>query len=121
MNQEALQKVLLEMDNQLNKSQAELSMVNLQLDRAMTNLTIIDTTKTKLNKICNTQSNEKVWQGCGKAFIGTNVNNYLNQLDKDTKEYQDSKKNLIIKQNYLQTTLQKTVEGMTNIVGGDKK
>lgn len=80
------------MDNQLNKSQAELSMVNLQLDRAMTNLTIIDTTKTKLNKICNTQSNEKVWQGCGKAFIGTNVNNYLNQLDKDTKEYQDSKK-----------------------------
>ena len=49
------------MDNQLNKSQAELSMVNLQLDRAMTNLTIIDTTKTKLNKICNTQSNEKVW------------------------------------------------------------
>lgn len=121
MNQEALQKVLLEMDNQLNKSQAELSMVNLQLDRAMTNLTIIDTTKSKLNKICNTQSNEKVWQCCGKAFIGTNVNNYLNQLDKDTKEYQDSKKNLIIKQNYLQTTLQKTVEGMTNIVGGDKK
>lgn len=118
MNQEALQKVLIEMDNQLNKSRAELSMVNLQLDRTNTNLKIIETTKTKLNDIC--QPSERVWQGCGKAFIAKDVKTYLSDLDKDQKDYQDTKKNLTIKKDYLQTTLEKTIEGMTSIVGEKK-
>ena len=129
MNQEALQKVLIEMDNQLNKSQSELSMINLQLDRINHNLKIIDTTKNKLNNIIigdnndnngdnnHYQSNEKIWQSCGKAFISTNFKTYLNQLNKDNKDYQDIKKSLIIKQDYLKTTVEKTIEGMTNIVG----
>lgn len=124
MNQEALQKVLIEMDNQLNKSQSELSMINLQLDRINHNLKIIDTTKNKLNNIIigddsnhHYQSNEKIWQNCGKAFISTNFKTYLNQLNKDNKDYQDIKKSLIIKQDYLKTTVEKTIEGMTNIVG----
>ncbi|CAX44475.1 prefoldin subunit, putative [Candida dubliniensis CD36] len=130
MNQEALQKVLIEMDNQLNKSQSELSMINLQLERINHNLKIIDTTKNKLNNIIigdndnngdnnhyHYQSNEKIWQNCGKAFISTNFKTYLNQLNKDNKNYQDIKKSLIIKQDYLKTTVEKTIEGMTNIVG----
>ncbi|KAL6453895.1 PFD1 Prefoldin subunit 1 [Candida maltosa Xu316] len=115
MNQEALQKVLIEMDNQLNKSRAELSMVNLQLDRTETNLKIINTTRAKLNNIC--APTDKVWQGCGKAFIANDVKTYISDLDKDEKEYKDTKKNLEIKQNYLTTTLEKTVESMTKIVG----
>ncbi|RCK55569.1 Prefoldin subunit 1 [Candida viswanathii] len=118
MNQEALQKVLIEMDNQLNQSRAELSMVNLQLDRANTNLKIIETTKTKLNDIC--KPSDRVWQGCGKAFLAKDVKTYLGDLDNDQKEYQDTKKSLTIKQEYLQTTLEKTLEGMTNIVGEKK-
>lgn len=118
MNQEALQKVLIEMDNQLNQSRAELSMVNLQLDRTNTNLKTIDTTKTKLNDLC--KPSERVWQGCGKAFIAKDVKTYLSDLDKDQKEYQDAKKNLTIKKDYLETTLEKTIDGMKKIVGEKK-
>ncbi|CAI5758950.1 unnamed protein product [Candida verbasci] len=115
MNQEALQKVLLEMDNQLNKSRAELNMVNLQIDKVNTNLKIIESTKSRLSTLC--EPKERVWQGIGKAFFENDVNSYLSDLNDDEKEYKDTKKNLTIKQDYLKTTLDKTIDSMTNIVG----
>lgn len=118
MNQEALQKVLIEMDNQLNKSRAELSMVNLQLDRVHTNLNVIKSTNSRLNAL-NTPD-EIVWKGVGKAFVAEKTGSYLEQLSSDEKGYQDTEKNLKIKQDYLQTTLEKTVDSMTKIVGEKK-
>ncbi|RLV92152.1 Prefoldin subunit 1 [Spathaspora sp. JA1] len=115
MNQEALHKVLIEMDNQLNKSRAELSMVNLQLDRVNTNLNSITSTKSRLNKLC--EPKERVWQGIGKAFIARDVTSYVKDLDADAKEFNDTKKSLTIKQEYLSTTLEKTIDSMTKIVG----
>ncbi|KAI5953305.1 hypothetical protein KGF54_002676 [Candida jiufengensis] len=119
MNQEALQKVLIEMDNQLNKSRAELSMVNLQLDRINTNLNVITSTNKRLNQV--NKPDEEVWQGIGKAFIANTTKNYLDELAKDEKEYKTTEKSLKIKQDYLQTTLEKTIDGMTKIVGGGEK
>ncbi|CCG22459.1 Pfd1 protein [Candida orthopsilosis Co 90-125] len=118
MNQEALQKVLIEMDNQLNKSRAELSMVNLQLDRVHTNLNVIKSTNSRLNAL--NAPDETIWQGVGKAFIAEKTGNYLDQLSEDEKGYKDTEKNLKIKQDYLQTTLEKTVNSMTKIVGEKK-
>lgn len=118
MNQEALQKVLIEMDNQLNKSRAELSMVNLQLDRVHTNLNVIKSTNARLNTL--NSSDETIWQGVGKAFVAEKTKTYLDQLSGDEKGYKETEKNLKIKQDYLQTTLEKTVDGMTKIVGEKK-
>lgn len=115
MNQEALQKVLIEMDNQLNKSRAELSMVNVQLDRVNTNLAIINSTSSRLNKLC--EPTETVWQGVGKAFVANTTKSYLQDLTKDEKEFTETKKSLTIKKDYLQTTLNNTLENMQNIVG----
>ncbi|CUM56185.1 unnamed protein product [Debaryomyces tyrocola] len=121
MNPEALQKLLIEMDNQLNVSRAELSMCNLQLDRVNTNLNLIQLTNKSLNKVCNTKDNEAVWQGIGKAFVKNDVNSYLKEMSQDEKEFNESKENLSKKKNYLETTLDKTLENMTQIVGNVKK
>lgn len=121
MNPEALQKLLIEMDNQLNVSRAELSMCNLQLDRVNTNLNLIQLTNKSLNKVCNTKDNEAVWQGIGKAFVKNDVNSYLKEMSLDEKEFNESKENLSKKKNYLETTLDKTLENMTQIVGNVKK
>ncbi|KAK6457869.1 prefoldin subunit 1, component of a chaperone [Scheffersomyces xylosifermentans] len=115
MDQQALQKLLIDMDNQLNKSRAELSMVNLQIDRVDTNLNLIKTTTKSLNKHC--QPTETVWQGVGKAFVAEEAGEYLKKIGADEKSFLDSKKNLSIKKDYLETTLQKTLEGMQQIVG----
>lgn len=118
LNGEALQKLLMEMDNQLNKSRAELSMCNLQLDRVNTNLNMINQTNKSLTSVCNTKDNETVWKGIGKAFLQTNVNDYLTEISKDKAEFADSKKSLETKKHYLETTLEKTVDNMTKIVQG---
>lgn len=118
-NPEALQKLLMEMDSQLNKTKAELSMCNLQLDRIDTNLNLINHTSKNLKTL--TKGNEDhVWQGIGKAFVQTDVGTYINTISKDEKEFKDAQKNLKTKQDYLQTTLDNTVSNMTKIVGGEK-
>lgn len=115
---EALQKLLIEMDNQLHKSKAELSMVNLQLDKVNTNLGLIESTKKSLGKY--TTDHENVWQGIGKAFVVKDVNVYLQDISKDAKDFEDKKENLSKKKVYLETTLEKTLESMTQIVGKKK-
>lgn len=118
MSGEALQKLLMEMDNQLNKSKAELNMCNMQLERVNTNINMINGTNKSLTAVCNTKDNETVWKGIGKAFIQTDVNDYLKEITKDKTEFLDSKKSLETKKHYLETTLEKTVDNMTKIVQG---
>ncbi|CAK7906211.1 prefoldin subunit 1 [[Candida] anglica] len=119
VNQEALRKLLIEMDNQLSRSKAELSMCNLQLSRVDTNLRLIQSTKSRLNTLCT--DGEPVWQGVGKTFVKTDVNTYLKGIATDEKEFSDSKSSLEKKKHYLETTLEKTVDSMSQIVNGDRK
>lgn len=115
VNPEALQKLLLEMDNQLNKTKAELSMCNLQLDRVDTNLNLIKHTTKNLKRLVGDDG--EVWQGIGKAFVQTDVKSYVGVLSKDEKEFLETQNNLKTKQNYLETTLENTIKSMTQIVG----
>lgn len=115
VNPEALQKVLLEMDSQLNKTRAELSMVNLQLDRVDTNLGMISSTSRNLKKLAS--DDEAVWQGVGKAFVKTDVSTYLGSIATDEKDFLETQKGLKTKQHYLETTLNNTVKSMAQLVG----
>lgn len=103
------------MDNQLNKSRAELSMCNVQLERAVTNLNIIHKTETELKLLCT--DGEYVWEGVGKSFVHIPVDDYQTTLKSDAKEFLDSKQSLEKKKNYLETTLEKTIDNMTQLVG----
>lgn len=117
INPEALQKLLLEMDNQLNGSRAELSMCNLQMDRINVNMNIIQQTDKALHNLCDIEKNEKVWKGVGKCFLQEDVGDYLNDMSADEKKFKESKTNLEKKKHYLETTIEKTVDNMSNIVG----
>lgn len=117
MDPQALEKLLIEMDNQLNKTRAELTMCELQLERVDTNLNVISSTSKSLHRICG--PHESVWQGIGRCFVETNVDVYLEQLSKDEAGFQDTKKSLLTKKNYLDTTLDKTVLHMQKLVKGD--
>ncbi|ODV77429.1 uncharacterized protein CANTADRAFT_56408 [Suhomyces tanzawaensis NRRL Y-17324] len=116
LNPEALQKLLIEMDNQLNKTKSDLSLCNLQLSRVETNLSLIKSTFSSLNKLC--KPDEVVYQGVGKAFVAKNVKEYLGEISRDEKDFLDTKKNLVIKKDYLETTLEKTISSMQKIVQG---
>lgn len=115
LDPQALQKLLIEMDNQLNKSRAELSMCNVQIERVDTNLKIIDSTTSRLKKV--TASGDHVWQGVGRAFFHKDVESYIEEINNDKKGFLETKKLLKTKQNYLETTLENTVKSMTEIVG----
>lgn len=116
INPEALQKLLMEMDNQLNKSKAELGMCNLQLSRVETNLRLINYTTSSLTKLCDVEDNETVYKGIGKTFVAKPVKSYLNDIKVDEKDFNETKKSLLIKKDYLQTTLDNTLEHMTQLV-----
>ena len=103
------------MDNQLSRTKAELNMVQLQLSRADTNLAMIHQTTSSLNKMCT--DHESVWQGVGRAFVQTDVNKYVVGLEKDEKEFSENKSSLDKKKVYLETTLEKTIDNMKQIVG----
>lgn len=115
LDPQALNKLLIEMDNQLNKSRAELSMCNVQLDRVDTNIKITDNTTAKLSAL--TSPDETVWKGVGRAFVQETAGNYLDQIKKDKAGFLETQKLLKTKQHYLETTLQNTVKSMTDIVG----
>lgn len=115
LDPQALQKLLLEMDSQLNKSRAELSMCNVQLGRVEQNLRIVETTDKKLKLL--TSPLDAVWQGVGRAFLKTDTSKYLEKINKDKKEFLETQKLLKTKQHYLETTLENTIKSMTDIVG----
>ncbi|GBL51305.1 hypothetical protein ACI3LY_000102 [Candidozyma auris] len=118
LDPQSLQKLLVEMDNQLNKTRADLNMCNVQLERVDTNLKIIDSTTSKLKKL--TTSGDNVWQGVGKAFVVRDVDSYLDKIVSDKKEFTETKESLNKKKNYLETTLEKTVDNMAQISGFKK-
>lgn len=115
LDPQSLQKLLIEMDNQLNKSRAELNMCNLQLERVDANLKIIESTTSRLNKL--TSPGDKVWKGIGKAFVQNDVSEYLVKIGEDKKQFAETEKLLKTKKHYLEANLEKTIQNMTEIVG----
>ncbi|KAM9894996.1 hypothetical protein OXX69_011178 [Metschnikowia pulcherrima] len=115
LDPQALQKLLLEMDSQLSKSRAELTMCNVQLDRVDTNLKIVENTNSRLSKL--TSPGDDVWKGVGRAFVRNNVTDYLAKIQKDKKDFLETQRSLNTKKHYLETTLENTLKHMTDIVG----
>ncbi|CAN3358915.1 prefoldin subunit 1 [Diutina catenulata] len=115
---EALQKVLMEMDNQLNKTRAELASTQYSLSQLNANLNAISVTRSNLTSVCD--SHETVWQGIGKAFVAKDVAVYLDDMTEEEKSFKETKSSLEKKKHYLDTTLTNTLNSMAQIVGPQK-
>lgn len=60
---------------------------------------------------------DKVWRSCGKAFILQDKQRFLDDLKEQERNTVEQEKNLTIKQNYLQTSLEKATDKLKSIAG----
>ena len=104
------------MNLSLQKNQAEYQMVNVQLQRRTNNIKLNELT---IDELCDEKTkklvHEKVWKGVGKAFVTMKGEDYIEELTKENKDLKEEIRALEIKKNYVETTLNNTVDGMTKI------
>ncbi|SCU99569.1 LAME_0G03862g1_1 [Lachancea meyersii CBS 8951] len=106
------QNIVQEMASSLRSSRAQLDVVNVQLAQ-------LDRQK-KLAKLTAQELDSypvgKVWRSCGKAFVLQDRSTYTGDLASDEKQVEEQMKALKIKQNYLQTTVENTVESLKRVM-----
>ncbi|GME80821.1 unnamed protein product [Ambrosiozyma monospora] len=106
MSQEALQKMLVEMQDQLNKQQTELQSATISLRR----LTQRNREITTELKDVNDTGKSEVWQSCGKAFVKVRTTDYVSKLKQELSDNLDLLKSFTKKKNYLETSIEKTLD-----------
>ncbi|CCD23068.1 prefolding complex chaperone subunit NDAI_0B00340 [Naumovozyma dairenensis CBS 421] len=101
-----------EMTTTLRTSKGQLDVVNQQLSHLERQEKIAQVTTKELDSY----PNDDVWRSCGKAFVLQKKNEYIKDLNHDENLLKDQKKALEIKQNYLKTTVEKTVDGLKAVL-----
>ncbi|KAH3665766.1 hypothetical protein OGAPHI_003954 [Ogataea philodendri] len=101
------------METQLNEKQEELNVTNVVLARLAQQNRVLEL---QIQEIKNS-GNEKVWESCGKAFLGTPVKDYETKLNQQIKDNKDSVNSLEKKKHYLETTVKTTFDNMSKFLG----
>ncbi|ODQ82560.1 hypothetical protein BABINDRAFT_164334 [Babjeviella inositovora NRRL Y-12698] len=117
VNPDAINKILYEMDQQLQKTQADLQMTNIQLQRKQTSSKIAELTLKEINS----DPAANLWEGVGKAFFYTDHSDFVGRLEDDQKTLDDQMKSLATKKTYLETTMKNTIQHMQQMMGQDDK
>lgn len=105
------------MDQQLQKNKAELQMVQVQLDRKTVDSKVAEVT---LKELENGSGGDQVWEGVGKIFLSSPIDDYKSRLQEDQKTLAEQTKALKVKKDYLATSLEKTVSSMNTIITGKR-
>lgn len=106
------QQLVQEMTSSLRISQGQLDSVNQQLAHIRRQEQLAQITAKELSSY---PTNE-VWRSCGKTFILQGKDKYMKDLSHDESILKDQKKNLEIKQDYLQTSVEKTVQNLKEVL-----
>lgn len=101
-----------EMTTSLRNSKTQLDIVNQQLVHLERQDRLAQVTEKELESY----PVSNVWRSCGKAFILQEKSKYINDLREDETALRDQMKNLKIKQNYLETSVEKTVASMKKVL-----
>ncbi|CDK25445.1 unnamed protein product [Kuraishia capsulata CBS 1993] len=109
--QEALKKMLFEMQTQVQQTRAELTACESQINRNRTNIKVADLT------IAELEGTEEVWEGVGRAFFQTSAKTYSNSLNEDKRVLATQTVALEKKKHYYETTLEKTIDAVNKIIG----
>lgn len=64
---------------------------------------------------------EEVWRSCGRTFILQDKSTYMTDLEHDENIIKDQKKNMTIKQKYLETSVEKVVDNLKQFIDKDSK
>lgn len=100
--------LITELSNTLRSYKAQLDTVTQQLTQLQRQEKLAQLTTKELESY----PTDQVWRSCGKTFILQDKSKYINDLSHDEGIIKDQKKNLEIKQNYLQTSVEKTVDNL---------
>ncbi|SCV00913.1 LAMI_0G08108g1_1 [Lachancea mirantina] len=106
------QNILQEMASSLRSSKAQLEVVNMQLSRLERQQKLASVTAKELESY----PVENVWRSCGKMFMFQDKAKYVTELSQDEKSVEEQIKAMKIKQHYLQTTVDNTVESLRRVV-----
>ncbi|CAL9731796.1 prefoldin subunit 1 [Monosporozyma unispora] len=101
-----------EMTNSLRNSRTQLDVVNQQLMHLERQDKLAQVTEKELDSY----PVENVWRSCGKAFILQDKSQYISDLREDETALKEQMENLKIKQNYLETSVEKTVANMKKVL-----
>ena len=105
--------IVQEMAAALRTTKAQLDMVTAQLAHLERQKLLAEVTSKELDSY----PTDTVWRGCGKMFILQDKKTYSKDLSHDEQTVKDQIKALQIKKNYLQTTVDNTVESLRRVVG----
>ena len=97
-----------EMTVSLRNARTQLDMVNQQLAYLDRQEKLAELTKKELESY----PTDKEWRSCGKSFILQDKSKYVNDLSHDETVLLDQRKTLKIKKNYLETTVEKTIDNL---------
>jgi len=106
------------MDQQLQSNKSELQLVSLQLDRKIVDSKVADITIKELET--GGSNKDQIWEGVGKIFMSSSINDYKERIIDDLQTINEQIKALKIKKDYLQTSLEKTIDNMNSIITGGK-
>ncbi|SCV03387.1 LANO_0G03840g1_1 [Lachancea nothofagi CBS 11611] len=106
------QNIVQEMAASLRSSKAQLEVVNAQLLQLDRQKKLAQVTAKELDSY----PVEQVWRSCGKAFVLQDRSKYTEDLGSDEKLVEEQLKSMKIKQNYLQTTVDNTVESIRRVI-----
>lgn len=106
------QQLVQELATNLRTSKIQLQTVNQQLDHLERQSKLADVTTRELDSY----PTDKVWRSCGKTFILQDKGKYISDLKHDEGVLQEQVKTLKIKQNYLETTVDKTVDHLKKAI-----
>ena len=104
--------VFKEMSNNLRDSKTQLEVVNQQLSHLERQDKIAQVTEKELELY----PVDNIWRSCGKAFVLQKKSQYIEDLHEDESVLREQMKNLKIKQNYLETSVEKTVASMKKVL-----
>ena len=104
--------IVQELTLNLRNSKFQLESVNQQLALLQRQEKLAEVTTKELDSY----PNDKIWRSCGKTFILQDKSKYISDLNHDETVLKEQKKALDIKQKYLETTIEKTVDGLKAIL-----
>lgn len=81
----------------------------MQIQRKQNNLKLNDLTMEEI------KDESQVWKGVGKAFLRVTKDDYKDELKKENKILKDDLKNLEIKKNYYETSMNNTLDNMNKM------
>ncbi|KAL9031711.1 MAG: hypothetical protein Q9196_000259 [Gyalolechia fulgens] len=98
---EALQKLVQEIETQAINAQREINVVKAAIISKQRDIRMLDLTSTEVRQLSD---DTKVYEGVGKMFMYTPVNNVQTRLVSETAELKSDIANLNKKLHYLETT-----------------